>query len=318
MPDSELPQSLQPDVSPQAVTLPEPPSAPLTAPPWQRLLRNPRSLAALALIVLMIFLALSAPILAPYSYSYQERGSELVSPRAAHWMGTDELGRDVFSRMMYGAQISMVVGILATSISLLIGVNIGLFSGYFGGWVDAFLMRLTDTVAAFPTLLFALAIAAVLQSDVTHSEVYPLLQPQVRILFIALGVVGWTGIARIVRSQVLSVRTLDYVTAARALGAGEMRVIFKHVLPNCVSPIIVVATLAVGGNILGEAGLSFLGLGVQPPFPSWGGMLSDARSHFRDYWWVAVCPGMAIVLTVLSFNLLGDGLRDALDPKSRS
>ena len=289
---------------------PKPAAAPYAAPgrspgrmALERMLRNTRTVAAAALIVFMIVLALTANFLAPYSYKSQERGHEHLAPGAAHWLGTDELGRDVFSRIMYGAQISMFIGICATAVSLFIGVNVGLVAGYCGGFIDALLMRLTDTVAAFPSLLLAVAITALYD------------KPSILIVFIALGVVGWTGTARIVRSQVLTLKTLDYVTAARALGARRTRIIFRHILPNCVSPIIVIATLSVGGNILGEAGLSFLGLGVQDPFPSWGAMLSDARSHFHNFWWVAVFPGLAIVLTVLAFNLLGDGLRDALDPK---
>ena len=270
---------------------------------FRKILRNPRTLAALALVALMIGMALTANVLSPYDYKEQMRGTEFVGPTSKHWFGTDDLGRDVLSRVMYGAQISMLVGVCATALSLLIGVVVGLVSGYFGGSVDALLMRATDTVAAFPSLLLAVAIVAISEKS------------SVLILFIALGVVGWTGIARLVRSQVLSIKTLDYVSAARALGASHTRIMFRHVLPNCVSPIIVVATLAVGGNILGEAGLSFLGLGVQDPFPSWGGMLAGARGHFQLYWWVAVFPGLSIVLTVVSFNLLGDGLRDALDPK---
>jgi len=270
---------------------------------WRRLRKNPRTVSAMVIIAIMILIALLAGTLAPYDYKAQMRGSELKAPSAAHWFGTDDLGRDVFSRVMYGARVSMLVGICATALSLLIGVTIGLMAGYFGGAIDAIMMRCTDTVAAFPSLLLAVAIAALYE------------RTSIFILFVALGIVGWTGIARIVRAQVLTVRTLDYISAARALGASNTRIMLLHVLPNCVSPIIVVATLAVGGNILSEAGLSFLGLGVQDPFPSWGGMLSNARTYFKASWWVAVFPGLSIVLTVLSFNLVGDGLRDALDPK---
>ncbi|HYG74139.1 MAG TPA: ABC transporter permease [Planctomycetota bacterium] len=270
---------------------------------WRRLSRNPRTIVAMLIVATMIAMALFADMISPYDYKAQHRGSELVAPSAAHWFGTDELGRDVLSRVMYGAQVSMLVGVCATALSLCIGILVGLLSGYFSGPVDAVLMRLTDTVAAFPSLLLAVAIAALYE------------RTSVLILFLALGLVGWTGIARIVRAQVLTLRTLDYVSAARALGASDLRIMLRHILPNCVSPIIVVATLAVGGNILSEAGLSFLGLGVQDPFPSWGGMLSNARTYFKGNWWVAVFPGLSIVMTVLAFNLLGDGLRDALDPK---
>lgn len=269
------------------------------------LLRNPRNLGAMAIIALMIALAISANFLAPFGYGEQLRGNEKLAPSAQHLFGTDNFARDIFTRIMYGAQVSLLVSLAATALSLFIGVTIGLVSGYAGGKIEAVLMRFTDTVSAFPSILLAVAITALFD------------RPSIMILFIALGVVGWTGIARVVRAQVLIIRTLDYVTAAKALGAGHDRILFRHVLPNCVSPIIVIATLSIGGNILGEAGLSFLGLGVQDPFPSWGGMLADARTYFQSAWWMAVFPGMAIVVTVLAFNLLGDGLRDALDPKKR-
>ena len=275
--------------------------------PGQKALRslytNPRTMTALAIIVLMLLFALTANLIAPYGYGEQLRGNELKAPGSGFLFGTDNFARDIFSRVMYGAQISLVVSLAATTLSLFIGVSVGLVAGYMGGKIEAALMRLTDTVSAFPSILLAVAITSLFE------------KPSIAILFVALGVVGWTGIARVVRSQVLVVRTLDYISAARALGAGNLRIMFRHVLPNCISPIIVIATLSIGGNILGEAGLSFLGLGVQDPFPSWGGMLSESRAYFQKSWWMAVFPGMAIVLTVLSFNLLGDGLRDALDPK---
>jgi len=270
----------------------------------RRLLKQPASQAAFLILVFMVLMALTANFVAPYSYKMQARGDEYKPPATAHWLGTDSLGRDILSRVMYGSQISMLIGICATLLALFIGINIGLFSGYFGGKLDAVLMRMTDTVAAFPSILLAVAITAIAE------------KPRIWIVFVALGLAGWTSIARVVRSQVLTIKTLDYITAARALGISDLGIIFRHVLPNCLPPIIVVGTLAVGGNILGEAGLSFLGLGVQEPFPSWGGMLNDARNSFRDHWWLAVFPGLAIVLTVLAFNLLGDGLRDALDPRN--
>ena len=217
---------------------------------------------------------------------------------------------------MYGARVSLMIGVSATLLSLIIGVTLGLCAGYFGGLTDSILMRFTDTVGTFPSLLLAIAITALYKRTASSNPGVLVLNPSFWILFVALGVVSWTTIARVVRAQVLTIKTLDYVTAARALGGNDLRIMFLHVLPNCWSPIIVLATLAIGGNILGEAGLSFLGLGIQDPFPSWGGMLSDAKSYFRDDWWLAVFPGSAIVLTVLSFNLLGDGLRDALDPKA--
>jgi len=269
----------------------------------KRMLRNPRTLAALGIILMMILIAILAGVIAPYGYKEQVRGFELTAPGAKFTLGSDKLARDILSRIMYGARVSLTVGLVATALSMFIGVNVGLISAYFGGWVDATMMRVTDTFSAFPSLMLAIPITALFD------------KPSFGIVFFALGIVGWTGIARIVRAQVLTVKEMDYVTAARALGTTNTRIIFRHILPNCVSPIIVIATLSVGGNILAEAGLSFLGLSVQDPFPSWGGMLSSARNDFHAYWWVVVFPGSAIVLTVLSINLLGDGLRDALDPK---
>ena len=299
-------------------TLAAPEIVPMRGPSaWSRLWKDPRSMVALGLLLFMLLCAVSADVLAPYTYEKQMRGRVRQAPSTEHLMGTDFLGRDVLSRVMYGARVSLLVGVSATVLSLLIGVTLGLISGYFGGVTDAILMRFTDTVAAFPTLLLAIAITVLYKPAPLANPGALISNPSFWTLFIALGVVGWTGIARVVRAQVLTVKTLDYVTAARALGGSDTRIMFRHVLPNCLSPIIVLATLAIGGNILGEAGLSFLGLGIQEPFPSWGGMLSDSKSYFELNWWMAVFPGMAIVITVLSFNLLGDGLRDALDPKAR-
>ncbi|HLX63929.1 MAG TPA: ABC transporter permease [Planctomycetota bacterium] len=301
-----LPVSTEPEIVPSRA-----PSA------WSRLWKDSRSMVALGLLLFMLLCAISANWLAPYPYDQQFRAHVRQGPSAAHVLGTDFLGRDMLSRVMYGARVSLLIGISATVLSLLIGVTLGLSSGYFGGATDAVLMRLTDTIASFPTLLLAIAITVLYKPTPLANPGALITNPSFWTLFIALGMVGWTGIARVVRAQVLTVKTLDYVTAARALGGSNTRIMFRHILPNCLSPIIVLATLAIGGNILGEAGLSFLGLGIQEPFPSWGGMLSDSQQYFELNWWMAVFPGMAIVLTVLSFNLLGDGLRDALDPKAR-
>ncbi|MBE7462844.1 MAG: ABC transporter permease [Planctomycetes bacterium] len=287
---------------------------------WRRLRRNRAALFALGVLTILTVIALGAPLWAPYDYARQFQGAERVPPgwsgevrdaangdmRASrHWLGTDDNGRDTLSRIVYGARVSLLVGILATLVSLVLGVAVGLVAGFHGGWLDAALMRVTDTVYAFPSVLLAVAITAVFD------------RPSLWVVFLALGLVGWTGIARLVRSQVLTVKTLDYITAARAMGAGSARILVRHVLPNCLGPIVVAGTLALGGNILGEAGLSFLGLGVQEPYPSWGGMLANARQNYQYYWWLAVFPGAAIVITVLAFNLFGDGLRDALDPRAR-
>ena len=287
---------------------------------WPGLKLNRAALAAAAFLTTLFLLALFAPWVAPHSYQEQFRGAETRPPcsreevearngprprQVFFLLGTDQNARDTFSRLIYGARVSLSVGLAAALIGLLVGVAIGLVSGFYSGWVDAVLMRCTDTVFAFPSVLLAVAITAVAD------------KPSLWVVFLALGAVGWTGLARIVRSQVLTVKTLDYVVAARAFGVGDARILWRHILPNCLGPIVVVATLSIGGNILGEAGLSFLGLGVQEPYPSWGGMLAEARENYREAWWLGVFPGLAIVLTVLSFNLLGDGLRDAMDPRTR-
>lgn len=261
-------------------------------------------MAGLALVVLMLLTALAAPWLAPYSYERQFRDDWGEGPNADHWLGVDPLGRDSLSRIIYGARVSLQVAVAATAVSVLLGVLMGGAAGYLGGWTDELLMRVADTFSAFPGILLAVAITAAVR------------ERSLVIVFVALGLVGWAGLARIVRAQVLSIREEMYVDAARALGAGRVRTLFRHILPNCLAPVIVTASLLMAGNILGEAGLGFLGIGVQPPVPSWGGMLAAARDHFTLHPWMAVGPGLAISLTVLGFNLLGDGLRDALDPRT--
>ena len=287
---------------------------------WARLKANRVALAALIFLALLGLVALAAPWLSPHDFHTQFRGAEKQAPSLAAFsgklyeaktgeaapvfpLGTDMLGRDICSRLLYGARVSLAAGLVATLISLLLGTTLGLISGYFGGVIDACVMRVADTFFAFPSVLLAVAIASVAD------------KPGLGVVFLALGLAGWTGLARVVRAQTLSVKSLDYVSAARALGASHSRILFQHILPNCAGPIVIVATLALGGNILGEAGLSFLGLGAQEPYPSWGGMLADARESYREAWWLGVLPGMCIVATVLAFNLLGDGLRDALEPR---
>jgi len=257
------------------------------------------------LVALMALGGLLAPVLAPFPYDEQRREDAEQGPSARHLFGVDPLARDVLSRIQFGARVSLQVAVAATAVSVLIGVVVGALAGYLGKWVDEGLMRAADAFSAFPGILLAVAITAAFD------------QRSLAVVFIALGLVGWSGLARIVRGQVLSLREEDFVQAAAALGAGRMRIIFRHILPNCVAPVIVTATLLMAGNILGEAGLSFLGIGVQPPYPSWGSMLAEARKEITLHWWMCAFPGAAIALTVLGFNLLGDGLRDALDPRSQ-
>jgi peptide/nickel transport system permease protein len=273
--------------------------------PARLLLREPRSIVGLILVVGLVFVSLLSPVIAPHDYKSMFEGHEAAGPSLRFLMGTDKEGRDILSRLLSGTRVSLIVGVGATILSVFIGVAVGLLAGYFGGWVDATLMRITDTFYAFPSVLLAVTMAAVVD------------KPTLAHICLVLGLVGWTGIARIVRGQVLSEKSRDYVRAAVALGAGHLRVMVVHILPNCVGVIVVVATLAVGSNILIEASLSFLGLGSDSLGISWGRMLTDSQQYLTSHPWSSVWPGLAIVLTVLGFNLLGDSLRDVLDPRTR-
>lgn len=263
------------------------------------------------IIALFFFVAIFAPLLAPYSPIEQQQftGNQPLEERLKvsrdHLFGVDDLGRDVLSRVIYGARISMQVGVAVVLISAFLGMIIGAVSGYFGGWVDrVFSGFLFNVFLSFPSILLAIAMVA-------------FLGPNIRNLILALSVIGWVGYARLMRGQVLKVREYDFVTAARALGAGGFRIIFRHVLPNAIQPLIVQASLGMAGAVLSEASLSFLGLGVQPPTPSWGVMLNDARSFLRVAPQLLIFPGLAVMLTVLAFNFVGDGLREWLDPKQK-
>ncbi len=271
---------------------------------WKRLKRNRPAMAGLVVIILLMLMAVFAPYLAPYDPYKQCLDDQLRPPSRKYPLGTDDLGRDIASRIIYGSRISLTVGFVAEGITLVIGVTLGAISGYFGGGVDNLIMRLTDMMFAFPDLLFAIAIMFVLGPGIYN-------------VFIALALVGWAGMARLVRGQVLAVREREFVEAARAVGDRDLRIIARHVLPNCLAPVIVSATLGIPGAIMAEAGLSFLGLGAQPPSPSWGGMIAIGKGYLRFAPWFSVYPGLAIMITVLAFNLFGDGLRDALDPRLR-
>lgn len=269
---------------------------------WVRLCRNKLAVVGLVLVIGLILIAVFEKQIAPYNPTDTNLKASLYSPSVQHLMGTDVLGRDVFSRVIYGSRASLIIGVVATGISLVIGVILGAISGFFGKWADAVIMRITDVFFAFPFLIFAIALVTFLGPGFIN-------------VFIALGLIGWTSFARLVRGQVLSIKANDYVEAARAMGASSGRIIWKHILPNTVAPIIVYTTMNIGNAILAEAGLSFLGIGVQPPNPSWGLMLSDAKNYIWSAPWAVIWPGVAIFLTVLGYNLLGDGLRDALDPR---
>jgi ABC-type dipeptide/oligopeptide/nickel transport system permease subunit len=269
----------------------------------KRLLGDNRARFGIAVVVLMGLAAIAAPLIAHDPLKI-DLTHYLQKPSASHWLGTDIQGRDIWSRLVYGARVSLTVGFISQGIALLLGVTLGMLAGYYGRWVDEVVMRLADVTLAFPTLLLLIAMVAAFQ-------------PSMGVVFATIGVVGWAGMARLVRGQVLVVRQLEYVQAIRALGARDVRVMLQHVLPNVIAPVVIAATLGVAGAIMAEAALSFLGLGVPPPTPSWGSMIADGRDldQLRRAPWTSVFPGMAIGAAVLGFNLLGDALRDALDPR---
>lgn len=270
----------------------------------KRLLRNFAFTSGLVLTVLLIVIALAAPLLAPFDPDVQDTARRLEPPSRQHLLGLDDLGRDVLSRIIFGARVSLRVGFSVVILASIVGISLGAIAGYFGGWADTIVMRVTDILLAFPGILLAIALVAVLG-------------PSLNNVVLALATIGWVGYARLVRGQVLKVREMEYVTAARALGAKSPRVIILHVLPNVINPVIVMATLGLAGAILAEAALSFLGLGVQPPTPSWGAMLTSGRRYLGLANHLAIYPGIAIMLAVMGLNFLGDGLIDALDPKYR-
>ncbi len=260
----------------------------------------------LFLIIFVFLVALLAEFIAPYDpieiKSQTMAQNSLLPPSSKHLMGTDLLGRDVFSRIVFGARVSLEVGLAAVFLMVVIGLIVGAVAGYYGGWIDSLLMRLADVFFAFPYVLGSIALISVLGFGIQN-------------VILAIGILGWPSIARVFRSSVLQVKQNDYVEAARSLGASDLRIILKHILPNAIAPVIVYATMSVGGAIISEAALSFLGIGVQPPTPSWGYMLSESRNYIFTSPWLMIFPGLAILLTVLGFVLLGDGLRDALDPR---
>ena len=273
---------------------------------WSRLARDPRAVGGVAVVVLLVLGAIAAPLVARHDPLQVNLLQQLRGPSADHWLGTDVQGRDVWARLVYGARVSLAVGLLSQAIALALGVTAGLVAGFYGRWVDEIVMRLADVTLAFPTLLLLVAMVAALQ-------------PSLGVVLFTIGVVGWAGMARIVRAQVLVVRQLEYIQALRALGARDTRIVLRHVLPNVVAPVVIAATLGVAGAIMAEAALSFLGLGVAPPTPSWGSMIAEGRdlSQLRSAPWTSLFPGLAIGAAVLGFNLLGDALRDALAPRFR-
>lgn len=270
------------------------------------ILKNRLTTMGLSVVLLLVLIALTAPLIVPFPHDTAEThiDNRFLSPSSQHFFGTDELGRDVFSRVLYGSRLSLQVGAIAIGLALTIGVPLGVVAGYSGGMLDEVIMRITDVFLSFPPLLLAMAISTLLGPNLTNA-------------MIAIAIAWWPWYTRLLRSEAISVRERDYVQAARAMGASPGKIVFKHVLPNCLAPIIIQASMDFGSIILTSAALSFLGLGAQPPTPEWGLMVSTGRTFFLTHWWIVTFPGLAIFIAVLSFNLVGDGLREILDPKMR-
>lgn len=271
---------------------------------WRRLKRNKMAVLGLVILIILVLLALFADVIANYDEVVikQNLAHRLQGPSAAHWLGTDEFGRDIFARLIHGTRVSLQVGIVAVGISIVIGGILGAVAGYYGGKLDNTIMRIMDIFLAVPSILLAIAIVSALGPSIIN-------------LMLAISISSVPSYARIVRASVLSIRDQEFIEAAKAIGASNTRIIFRHIIPNSLAPVIVQATLGVASAILSTAGLSFIGLGIQPPAPEWGSMLSGGRQYLRYAWWVTTFPGVAIMITILSLNLLGDGLRDALDPR---
>ena len=272
---------------------------------WKRFLANPLAVAGLVVVALLVLVAMFAPLLATHDPYAQDLVQRLKPPSGEHWFGTDQVGRDMYSRVIYGSRVTLYIVALVVAIVAPIGLAIGTISGYAGGKVDAVLMRVTDIFLAFPSLVLALAFVAALGPGLINAV-------------IAISLTHWPGFARLARAETLIVRSSDFIAASRIQGASAARIVLRHVVPMCIASVIVRMTLSMAGVILTAAGLGFLGLGAQPPSPEWGAMLASGRRFLIDYWWMATFPGLAILVVSLAFNLLGDGLRDVLDPRSES
>lgn len=272
---------------------------------FRRLLRSKVAVAGLVTLLLLAFIALAAPVISPAEPNRVNPRAALQPPSPDHWFGTDQYGRDVMTRVFFGTRISLVIGFISVSIAVVIGTVLGLISGFYGRWTDAIIMRLVDVMLAFPGILLALALVSILGPSLPN-------------LMIAVGISSVPAYARLVRASVLAAKENVYVEAARVVGCSDSLIMRRHVLPNVVAPIIVLATLGIASAILWAASLSFLGLGSQPPTAEWGRMLSEGRNYLREQWWIATFPGLAIMITVLAMNLLGDGLRDVLDPRQQT
>lgn len=272
---------------------------------WKRLKKNKVAVFSLACIIVIILIAIFAPLIAPYSPTSADSYNALQGPSSEHWCGTDNLGRDIFSRIIYGSRISLMVGVVCEAIAVPIGAVLGCIAGYYGGIADMVVSRIIEVLGSFPFIIFALCVMF-------------LIGPGIMNIFIALGVIGWLGHARQIRAAVIQLKNSEFVEAALASGASDFDIIFRHLIPNCLATIIVVATIDIPSDIMFEATLSFMGLGIQPPNPSWGSMISEARIYLRQVPTFSIFPGIAIMILVLAFNTFGDGLRDALDPKLKN
>ncbi|MEK7444310.1 MAG: ABC transporter permease [candidate division NC10 bacterium] len=271
---------------------------------WRTFKRNRLAVCAGIVVGILVALAVLAPLLAPWDPNKPDTRRILAGPSASHWLGTDQLGRDVLSRVLYGARISLAVGFISVGIAAVIGIILGSAAGYHGGLADAVIMRVVDLMLVFPRFFLLLAVLA-------------FLQPSIWTIMAVIGVTGWMGVARLVRAEFLTLKEREFVIWSESVGASASRVIFRHILPNAMAPVLVAMTLGIPAAILTESGLSFLGLGVQPPYATWGNILNDGKDSIEIAWWMTVYPGLAILVTVLSYNLLGEGIRDALDPRLR-
>ncbi len=271
----------------------------------KKIIKNRLALSGLIIVMTLFTFAVFAPVISPHNYKNIDVENILMPPSSTHFFGTDDLGRDVFSRMMWGARISLVVGFVSVGISSLIGITLGAIAGYYGRFVDMIIMRFVDIMLCIPGFFLILAVIAFLGPNIFN-------------IMLIIGLTSWMGIARLVRAEFLSLKEREFVLGARASGASDFRIIFIHILPNALAPVFISAVLGVAAAVLLESSLSFLGLGVQPPTPSWGNILADGKANIEIAWWLSFFPGLAILITVLGYNLLGEGLRDALDPKFKS
>lgn len=268
----------------------------------KELMKNRMAFAALVFIAVIAAFAVFAPLIAPYNPAHMDTNNILTPPSASHIFGTDTLGRDIFSRIVYGSRISLSIGFIAAGLAVLVGIFFGSIAGYYGGCVDSVMMRFVDIMLCFPAFFLILAVIAILEPSIFN-------------IMAVIGLTSWMGAARLIRAEVLTLKERDFVTASRVMGAGDAWIILRHLIPNAIGPVLVSATLGIGGAILVESALSFLGIGVQPPTPSWGNILMDGKATLGVAWWLTIFPGIFILLTVLAYNLLGEGLRDILEPR---